>query len=118
MSEAPITQAEMIELFGETMPIEAVKLAWEAPSEMTLGEIRAKLRQMAPKHKEHQMSDIVDRLEAHMGKAEIHDVLHDCREAAQEIRRLRSELAEAQGVLEQNGLLNRSSGCAQWEVQQ
>jgi hypothetical protein len=38
------------------------------------------------------MSDIVERLEAHMGKAEIKDVLPDCREAAAEIRRLRAEV--------------------------
>jgi len=38
------------------------------------------------------MIDIVERLEAHMGKAEIQDVLPDCREAAQEIRTLRFRL--------------------------
>ena len=38
------------------------------------------------------MIDIVERLEAHMGKAEIPDVLPDCREAANEIRKLRFRL--------------------------
>lgn len=38
------------------------------------------------------MTDIVERLEAHMGKAEIQDVLPDYREAAAEIRRLRTAL--------------------------
>ncbi len=43
-----ITRQEMISMFGESMPIEAMTLLWEAPNEMTIGEIRAKLRQMVP----------------------------------------------------------------------
>lgn len=35
------------------------------------------------------MNDIVERLRAHMGKADIGDILPDCREAADEIERLR-----------------------------
>lgn len=45
------------------------------------------------------MTDIVERLEAHMGKAEIKDVLPDCREGAAEIRRLREALTLAEDVL-------------------
>ncbi len=53
MSQQPITQAEMMELFGATMPIEAVTLIWESPPEMTIGEVRAKLRTMGAAHKRH-----------------------------------------------------------------
>jgi hypothetical protein len=49
MSDAPITQKEMIELFGEAMPIEAVNLIWNGPDDMTVGECRAKLREIAAK---------------------------------------------------------------------
>ena len=44
--------------------------------------------------------DIVERLEAHMGKADIGDVLPDCREAAKEIRSLRAKLDVAVKALE------------------
>lgn len=42
-----------------------------------------------------QGGDIVERLRAHMGKADIGDVLPDCRAAADEIERLRAQAAEA-----------------------
>lgn len=41
------------------------------------------------------MTDIVEELEAHMGKAEVPDLLRDCRKAASEITRLREELRAA-----------------------
>jgi hypothetical protein len=41
------------------------------------------------------MSDIVERLMAHMGKADMGEVLADCRLAADEITRLRYKLATA-----------------------
>lgn len=44
---APISQAEMVEMFGETMPIEAVRLLFESPGSRTIGELRAKLREIA-----------------------------------------------------------------------
>lgn len=44
---APITQKGMIEMFGESMPIEAVNLVFDAPPEMTCGELRRQLRAMA-----------------------------------------------------------------------
>lgn len=47
------------------------------------------------------MSDLTERLRAHMGKAEIKDVLPDCREAADEIERLNRELAEAREALDE-----------------
>jgi len=50
MNNAPITQDEMIEMFGETMPIEAVNLLWNAAGDRTLGELRNELRAIAAKH--------------------------------------------------------------------
>lgn len=51
MSTDPITREEMIKLFGETMPIEAVNLVWNSPGNMTIGEVRAALREIAAKKK-------------------------------------------------------------------
>jgi len=42
-----ISQEEMVKMFGETMPIEAVNLIWDSPGTMTLGEVRAELRKIA-----------------------------------------------------------------------
>jgi hypothetical protein len=44
---APITKEEMVEMFGEEMPREAVNLVWDSPGEMTVGEIRTELRRIA-----------------------------------------------------------------------
>lgn len=44
---AKITHEEMIELFGEEMPIEAVSLLWGASDGETIGNVRRKLREMA-----------------------------------------------------------------------
>lgn len=58
MSETDkITREEMIEMFGEMMPIEAVSLLWEAPGEMTLGEMRAELRRIAAQRKSDRTRD-------------------------------------------------------------
>jgi len=46
MSEL-ITQEDLIELFGEAMPIEAVNLLWNCPGEWTLGRLRSELRKIA-----------------------------------------------------------------------
>jgi hypothetical protein len=43
----PITQEEMVALFGETMPMEAAALVHFAPTDMTTGEIRKRLRELA-----------------------------------------------------------------------
>ena len=45
--QSPITEAEMRQLFGETLPMEAVQLLWSSPDEVTFGELRAKLRSIA-----------------------------------------------------------------------
>jgi hypothetical protein len=47
--QRPIDKAEMIELFGESIPMEAVALLWNSPDEKTLGELRAELRAIAAK---------------------------------------------------------------------
>ncbi len=47
VSEAPITQAELIEMFGDGMPWEAWALLDKSPDEMTIGEMRSELRRMA-----------------------------------------------------------------------
>lgn len=43
----PITQPEMMALFGSYMPMAAIQLLWEAPDNMTAGEVRQKLRRIA-----------------------------------------------------------------------
>ena len=45
-NEAKISQEEMISMFGKSMPTEAVNLLWQAPDDMTVGEIRKALRKM------------------------------------------------------------------------
>ena len=48
MSEAgPITLNEMISMFGEHMPMEAINLVFDAPPTKTIGQIRAELREIA-----------------------------------------------------------------------
>ena len=49
---SPITQLEMIEMFGVAMPIEAVELLWDADEYDTIGEVRAKLREIAAQRRE------------------------------------------------------------------
>lgn len=43
----PITQDEVYQLFGEELPMEAVQLLWNGSDETTVGELRAKLRDLA-----------------------------------------------------------------------
>ena len=50
--EAPITLAEMVEMFGEEMPIEAVTVLFNAQPHETIGQIRAKLREVAVERKQ------------------------------------------------------------------
>ena len=44
---SPITQQEMMDMFGEMMPMEAVELLWQADDHETIGEVRAKLHKIA-----------------------------------------------------------------------
>lgn len=46
-SDGPITQEEMIELFGSEMPMEAVRLVYEAPDDWTCRDVRMRLREIA-----------------------------------------------------------------------
>lgn len=59
-----ITPEEMVEMFGERMPIEAVALLWDADNETTVGELRQKLRKAAREHKKSSMTDLLARLNA------------------------------------------------------
>jgi hypothetical protein len=45
----PITKDEMMELFGEALPMEAVQLLWNTPPNKTVGDLRAELRAVAAK---------------------------------------------------------------------
>lgn len=47
MSEDKITQEEMVALFGSTMPMDAVDLLCNAADNMTLGQARSQLREIA-----------------------------------------------------------------------
>lgn len=50
-STEPITRQDMMDMFGEFMPIEAVNLIWNAPEARTVGEMRAELRKIAEANK-------------------------------------------------------------------
>jgi hypothetical protein len=49
MDTDKITQDEMVKMFGDAMPIEAVNLIWQSPGTKTVGEVRAELRRIAEK---------------------------------------------------------------------
>lgn len=57
MGGSRITQAEMMEMFGERMPIEAVNLLWSAPDDWTLRQVRERLREIAAEKKRHPVLD-------------------------------------------------------------
>lgn len=46
-----ITSEEMVEMFGETMPLEAVDMLFNSDGSMTVGEMRAALRKLAEERK-------------------------------------------------------------------
>lgn len=46
-SEDKISRDELREMFGEAIPIEAVNIFWGGPDDMTVGQCRAKLRELA-----------------------------------------------------------------------
>jgi hypothetical protein len=69
MSEEKITQDEMVDLFGEEMPVQAVELLFTSSPEKTVGELRKELRMMSAKFRlqslERQVKeqqDIIDEL--------------------------------------------------------
>lgn len=45
--QKPITSDDLREWFGERMPVEVISLLWDAPGNMTIGEVRAAVRKMA-----------------------------------------------------------------------
>jgi len=47
MKGDPITQAEIIEMFGDTIPLQAVQLITDMPTGTTFGEVRHQLRAIA-----------------------------------------------------------------------
>jgi hypothetical protein len=55
-----ITREEMIEMFGEAVPMVAVNLLWDSPSTKTIGELRAELRAIGRRRK-HEASYALDR---------------------------------------------------------
>lgn len=54
--QGKITQAEMIEMFGESMPFEARQLIADAPPDWTLAQMRQRLREIAAE-RNHRSSD-------------------------------------------------------------
>jgi len=47
MQGGPITQTEIIELFGDTIPLQAVQLIVDMPARMTFDEVRSQLQAIA-----------------------------------------------------------------------
>lgn len=86
----PITPDEIFAMFGNTLPMEAVALMWDGPDEMTVGELRAKLREIAAQKKA--APTLLERLrsEAVNWSATCGDLFG---EAADEIERLQTALA-------------------------
>ena len=101
MAKAPddrITKNEMVEMFGNEMPIEAVQLLYDAPGEMTLGGVRAKLREMAAaKTPERVESDLVKDLLVSADSITQEEYWPESvlmRQAADRIQALEAELAK------------------------
>lgn len=63
-NEAKITREEMIELFGEAMPLEAGNLLFDTDGDKTIGQVRAELRKIAAERRPASLdtSDLVRRL--------------------------------------------------------
>lgn len=47
MKTGPVTQAEIVEIFGDTIPLQAVQLVTDMPSDMTFDKLRAELKAIA-----------------------------------------------------------------------
>lgn len=56
MSDEPLTQKEIQEIFGDEIPIEAVELLFSAPGDMKVAELREKMNEIAVRHKQQLMS--------------------------------------------------------------
>lgn len=99
MPSEPITREEMMAMFGSAMPIEAVKLVWDADGSKTIGQIRDELRAIAAR-KQAEHADLPARLRAQYNASnnppspELPEGAGCLLEAADEIERLRSSLTE------------------------
>ena len=113
--EKKITFAEVMEIFGETVPIEVVNLLYGEGNEgMTIKEARAHIIEIASRHAE-EKADIVERLGYNSenpatGKLELTNP--DGPEAAAEITRLRADreavIRECAAVAESKRILGRT----------
>lgn len=88
LNEAPITQDEMFAMFDEKIPIEAFNLIWNSPRDMTIGQIRARLREIAMETNEPTLLERL-RSEAVNWSSSCGDLFN---EAADEIERLQRTL--------------------------
>lgn len=52
MSIAPITSDEMYLMFGDCIPTEVIEMIWIGPAEMTIGQVRARLREIAAERRD------------------------------------------------------------------
>lgn len=95
--QSPITREEMIEMFGDAIPMEAVALLWGTPDNATIGEVRAKLREIAAAKSS--PPGLIERL-----RSESVNWSASCGElfgeAADEIDRLRERCAAYKGQVE------------------
>lgn len=63
--EGPITPAEMLEMFGTDMPVEAVQALWDADEGRTTGQVRAEVRRLgALRRREREQAEAVREIEA------------------------------------------------------
>lgn len=60
MTDTRITREEMVAMFGNTLPIEAVKLVWVSPGGRTIGELRDELRRIAASQKDEPPAELVE----------------------------------------------------------
>lgn len=47
--ERKISQDELWEMFGDSIPMEAISIVWAGPDDKTIGQCRAELRALAEK---------------------------------------------------------------------
>jgi hypothetical protein len=67
MSDEPkLTQSEFAEIFGKTIPMEAIDLVFNGPADMTIGEVRKKLRSMGKEHQ--RLRATADAIEDRIGR--------------------------------------------------
>lgn len=59
MSEK-LTQSELFQMFGGEIPMEAVTLIFDSPGDMTIGELREKLKAMAEARKPKLVGEMVE----------------------------------------------------------